>query len=304
MTSGPVPREHSFAVNQRLWDAWTAVHASGDFYDLARFRAGGVRLRSDEIAAVGDVTGKRLLHVQCHFGIDTFSWARLGAAVTGVDFSPAAIRLAGHLAVDLGFPSARFIESNVYDLPNVLDETFDVVYTSRGVLGWLPDIAAWARVVAGCVAPGGVFYISEIHPVAQVFETEGVAPGELRLTYPYWEHPEPLVFEVQGSYADPSADVGQQQEHGWDHGLGEIVTALIEAGLRIEWLRESNELDWRLDFLVETEPGSDRYGLPPGTPGGLPLMFSLLARKPTDRSSVHSPESSPREPDIPPAGAD
>ena len=270
----------SYAANRTLWEAWTAVHAEGDFYDLAGFRAGGVRLRDEEIAAVGDVRDRSLLHLQCHFGIDTLSWARLGATVTGADFSPAAIHLARELAADLGFPDARFVESNLYDLPANLEGTFDVVYTSRGVLGWLPDIAGWARVVAHFVAPGGIFYISEIHPVAQAFENEGVEPGELRLAYPYWEHRDPLVFEVKGSYADPTADVGEQREHGWDHGLGEIVTALIDAGLTLEWLRESPVLDWGADFLVETEPGSGRYQLPPGTAGELPLMFSLLARKP------------------------
>jgi ubiquinone/menaquinone biosynthesis C-methylase UbiE len=273
--------EASFAANRALWEAWTAVHASGDFYDLEGFRAGGIRLRDDEIAAIGDVGGRTLLHLQCHFGIDTLSWARLGARVTGADFSPAAIRLARELATDLGFPDARFVESNLYDLPAVLDGTFDVVYTSRGVLGWLPDIRAWAEVVAGFVKPGGVFYVSEIHPAANVFESEGVAPGELRLAYPYWEHAEPLVFDVQGSYADRHADIGQHQEHGWDHGLGEIVTALIDAGLRLDWLRESPELDWALDFLVETGPGSGRYRLPPDARGELPLMFSLLASKPS-----------------------
>jgi len=275
-------RTVSYEANRSLWEAWTAVHADGDFYDLAGFRAGGVRLRDQEIQAVGDVHDRTLLHLQCHFGIDTLSWARLGASVTGADFSPAAIRLARELADDLGFPDARFVESNLYDLPSNLDETFDVVYTSRGVLGWLPDVGAWARVVAHFVKPGGTFYISEIHPVAQVFENEGVGPGELRLQYPYWEHRDPLIFDVHGSYADPTADVGEQKEHGWDHGLGEIVTALITAGLQLEWLRESPVLDWGADFLVETEPGSGRFRLPLDIPGELPLMFSLLARKPVN----------------------
>jgi ubiquinone/menaquinone biosynthesis C-methylase UbiE len=270
----------AYEANRALWEAWTAVHAEGEFYDLAGFRAGGIRLRDEEIEAVGDVRGKTLLHLQCHFGIDTLSWARLGATVTGADFSPAAIRLARELAADLGFADARFVESNVYDLPANLDGEFDVVYTSRGVLGWLPDIAGWARVVARFVKPGGIFYISEAHPVFQAFENEGVEPGELRLAYPYWEHRDPLVFEVHGSYADPTADVGEQREHGWDHGLGEIVTALIDAGLVLEWLRESPELDWAADFLVETAPGSGRYRLPPEVKGELPLMFSLRARKP------------------------
>ena len=275
----PHERSDSFAANQRLWDAWTAVHAQGEFYDLAGFREGGIRLRDAEIAAVGDVRGRTLLHLQCHFGIDTLSWARLGARVTGIDFSPAGIRLAREIAADIGIEDARFIESNVYELPQRLDGEFDVVYTSRGVLGWLPDIRGWARVVAHFLAPGGTFFITEAHPVFNAFQDEGVAPGELRLTYPYWEHPDPLVFDVKGSYADPDADFGEQKLHGWDHGLGEIVTALIEAGLRIESLEEHPFLEWAADFLVETEPGSGRFVLPPG-PGELPLSFSLRATKP------------------------
>lgn len=270
--------ETPFAANRSLWDAWTRVHATGSFYDLEGFRAGGVRIRPYEIELVGDVRGMSLLHLQCHFGIDTLSWARLGARVTGSDLSPAAIELARQLAIDLGFPESRFVLANLYDLPAELDGAFDVVYTSRGVLGWLPDIRAWAQVVSHFVAPGGIFFITEVHPVLQTFENEGVATGELRLVYPYWEHPEPLVFPVKGSYADPDADVGNQSEYGWDHGLGEIVTALIDAGLVIETLVEHPFLDWKVDFLVEDAEG--RYVLPADTAGEMPLMFSLLARKP------------------------
>jgi SAM-dependent methyltransferase len=283
MTDGTPDRaglEASFASNQRLWDAWTKVHAEGEFYDVAGFRQGGSRLRPYEVAAIGDVTGKTLLHLQCHFGLDTLSWARLGAKVTGVDFSPASIRLARELAADIGIPDARFLESNVYQLPVRLGDEFDIVYTSRGVLGWLPDVRGWARVIERFLKPGGRFYISEIHPVLQVFENEGVSPRELRLQYPYWEHGDPLIFDVHGSYADPSADLGSaHQEHGWDHGLGEIVTALIDAGLRIDRLEEQPFLEWAADFLVESSPGSGQWILPEG-PGELPLMFSLLATKP------------------------
>ena len=275
-------RDHaaSFAANEELWNAWTALHAGGDYYDLEGFKAGGVRIRPYEIELIGDVTGKSLLHLQCHFGIDTLSWARLGARVTGADLSPDAIELARALADEIGFPDARFVRSNLYDLPDALEGTFEIVYTSRGVLGWLPDIRAWARVVAHFLAPGGTFFISEAHPVVQAFENEGVKPGELRLAYPYWEHREPLTFAVKGSYADPDADVGDLTEHGWDHGLGEIVTALIDAGLRIDKLIEYPFLEWKVDFLVEDEAGDDRWILPPGTAGELPLMFTLLATKP------------------------
>jgi SAM-dependent methyltransferase len=268
----------SFDANRSLWDAWTQVHAAGDFYDLEAFRAGGVRIRPYEIELVGDVAGKSLLHLQCHFGIDTLSWARLGATVTGADISPAAIALATRLAGELGFPGARFVLSNLYDLPANLDGRFDVVYTSRGAINWLPDIRAWAEVAAHFIAPGGILFMTEAHPPLNVFENEGVEPGELRLAYPYWEHREPLVFPVTGSYADPGADVGKQSEHSWDHGLGEIVTGLIEAGLQLERLIEYPFLEWKTDFLVEAAPG--RYVLPADTRGELPLMFSLRARKP------------------------
>jgi SAM-dependent methyltransferase len=270
----------SFAANESLWDAWTAIHAAGAFYDLEGFKAGGVRIRPYEVEMIGDVAGRSLLHLQCHFGIDTLSWARLGARVTGVDLSPAAIELARSLADELGFPDARFIKSNVYELPDNLKGSFEIVYTSRGVLNWLPDVRAWAHVVAHFLAPGGTFFITEAHPVMMAFEEEHVGPGELRLRYPYWEHPDPLTFPAVGSYADPTAEVIGQTEHSWDHGLGEIVTALIEAGLRIDRLVEHPFLDWKVDFLVDAPDGTWR--MPPDSgPGELPLMFSLLASKPT-----------------------
>jgi 2-polyprenyl-3-methyl-5-hydroxy-6-metoxy-1,4-benzoquinol methylase len=274
------PMRDHIRDNEALWDVWTRIHETSDFYDLEGFKAGGIRLRDDEIEAVGDVRDRSLLHLQCHFGIDTLSWARLGARVTGADFSARAIELAREVAASIGVDDATFIRSDLYDLPSVLDGTFDVVYTSRGVLGWLPDIRRWAQVVAHFVAPGGMFFITEIHPVVQAFENEGVAPGELRLTYPYWEHEAPLTFAVSGSYADPAADVGDQTEHGWDHGLGEIVTALIDAGLRIDSLVEHPFLDWSTAFLVEDPSAPGRWILPPGSPGELPLMFSLRATKP------------------------
>ena len=146
------------------------------------------------------------------------------------------------------------------------------------MLGWLPDIRGWARVVAHFVAPGGIFFITEAHPVFHAFENEGVAPGELRLAYPYWEHAEPLVFPVKGSYADPDADVGDQTEHSWDHGLGEIVTALIDAGLRIEALVEHPFLAWSADWLVEGP--DDTWRLPDDARGELPLMYSIRATRP------------------------
>jgi SAM-dependent methyltransferase len=267
--------------NRELWDAWTEIHVRSDFYDVASFRNGQrpIRLKDYELIEVGSVEGKTLLHLQCHFGLDTLSWARLGAIVTGADFSSAGIAAARALAGELDIP-ARFVEANLYQLPDELNEQFDVVYTSKGVLGWLPDIVGWAHTVAHFVKPGGFFYVTEIHPVAQVFESEGVDVGELRLAYPYWSHPEPLRFEVHGSYADPSAPTEGLVEHGWDHSLGEIISALIDAGLRIDFVHEFDFVEWQLDFLVESPDG--RWRLPAGLPGQLPLFFSHKATKPLE----------------------
>ena len=282
------------SANRDLWDEWTGIHETSSFYDLEAFRRGGIRLRPFEIQDVGPVEGKSLLHLQCHFGIDTLSWARLGALVTGADFSPKAIDLARRLAADLGL-DATFVCANLYDLPGMLDGTFDVVYTSRGVLGWLPDIPRWAEVAAGFVKPGGTFYIHEVHPVTQVWEDEDVDPGELRLRYPYFTRPQPFAFDVVGSYADREAPVAARTEFGWNHSMAEIVTSLARAGLRIDVLREFPYTEWEYPFLEaraeepdearsEQPDGATEAGqtwwLPPQVAGELPLFFALKATKP------------------------
>ena len=156
-------------TNRNNWNERTPVHAASDFYDLEGFKAGHITLTDIERREVGDVSGKTLLHLQCHFGQDTMSWSRLGAIATGVDFSDAAIELAQSLNDDLGL-TARFIHSNIYDLPDALDERFDIVFTSYGVLNWLPDLDRWAKVIYKFLKPSGTFYIIEFHPFADVFE--------------------------------------------------------------------------------------------------------------------------------------
>ena len=268
------------ADNRTLWDAWTAIHTTSDFYDVQRFRddPADVRIEPWEQTEVGEITGKRLLHVQCHFGLDTLSWARLGADVTGVDFSEPAIAFATELAAETGLADrARFVVSDVYDLPGPLaGETFDVVYTGRGVLGWLPELQPWARAVAAFVRPGGIFYIHEGHPVMWAIADEQTSPNDLRLGFDYWGG-ETLTFPVEGSYADPTAHVDAEVEHGWNHSLGEIMTALASEGLRIELLDEKRELHWPAPFLRELPNG--HYGFPDDQVGTLPLMYSLRARK-------------------------
>ena len=271
--------DEALRSNRELWDAWTKIHVPSKFYDVESFRHGErpIRVADYEREEVGTVEGRSLLHLQCHFGLDTLSWARLGATVTGIDFSNEAIAAARGLAAEVGI-EARFIQSDLYRLPDVLDEQFDIVYTSGGVLGWLPDIVAWGRVAARFVRPGGFLYVTEVHPVAQVFDDEGVEPGELRLRYPYWSHREPLRFEVKGSYADRDASTEGLVEYSWDHSLGEIVTSLADAGLRLEFLHEFDFVRWPIDFLVKSRDG--RYRLPESSKGQLPLFFSLKATKP------------------------
>ena len=260
--------------NRELWDHWADLHLHSALYDVAGFKAGRSSLQPIELAELGGVAGKSLLHLQCHFGMDALSWARLGAKVTGVDFSGRAIALARSLADELRLP-ARFVHSDVYGLPSVLQGQFDIVFTSYGVLFWLPDLRRWAEIVAHFLKPGGAFHIVEFHPFANIFETEGVT--DLQPAYPYFHGPEPLRFETHGSYADPTADY-RFVEHGWDHPLGEIVNALLAAGLRLEFLHEFPHCGYqRFSFLERDADG--RWRLPGRLAGMLPLLFSLRATK-------------------------
>jgi SAM-dependent methyltransferase len=259
--------------NRKLWDRWTVLHEKSEMYDIANFKADGSRLGRIEREELGDVEGKSLLHLQCHFGLDTLSWAGLGAAVTGVDFSEQSITLARSLSLRLGMP-ATFVQSNIYDLPQNLTGQFDIVFTSHGVLWWLPDIPAWASVVSHFLKPGGTFLVVDSHPFASVFDNDH--PTDLVVKHPYFPTAEPLRFEVEGSYA--SADPGYKGvEYGWTHSMSEYVTSLVEAGLQIESLREFPFQSWKMfPFMEEGQDGLWR--LPSGM-GEIPLMFSLRAGK-------------------------
>jgi SAM-dependent methyltransferase len=276
-------------ANRRLWDEWTAVHERSAFYDLESFKsalekrhpfeaAPGVRVRSYEAEEIGDIVGKDLLHLQCHFGIDSLSWARLGARVTGIDFSVPAIELARALAAELGL-DARFVVSSVQDLGKNLEGDFDIVYTSRGAIWWLADLAGWARTVAHFLRPGGVFYITEFHPIMQTLDDASDLP-EPRVKYPYFPRAEPLSYAVSGSYADHEANVDADIEYGWPHSLAEVVTAIASSGLRIDFLNEFGWVDHRYIPLLE-ESDDGRWRLPSTISGELPLMYSLRATKPS-----------------------
>ncbi len=255
-------------TNRSLWNGWTPIHERSAFYDVAGFRAGASTLKHVEREELGEVRGKSLLHLQCHFGMDTLSWARLGARVTGVDLSDAAIELARSLAREEG-TGARFLRSDLYALPGVLSEEFDVVFTSYGVLPWLPDIRRWGEIVARCLKPGGTFYVVEFHPLAEAVDDDGRT-----LRHPYFHSPEPLEMEQRGSYADPGADL-VHPAYFWSHTLGDVVSALAAAGLRIEFVHEFPYSVYNcLPYLEEREPGC---WWPRESAGSLPLMYSVRA---------------------------
>lgn len=261
-------------ANRERWNELTPIHARSAYYGVDAFKAGASTLRSIERDELGDVTGKSLLHLQCHFGLDTLSWARRGATVTGVDFAEDAIALARALAAETGIP-ATFVRSDIYALPETLTGAFDIVFTSYGVLCWLPDLPAWARVIAHYLKPGGVFFIVDGHPFADVFYNEADA-ADLRVAYPYFHAPEPAKWEAAGSYADHTAIV-TRPSYEWTHSLNDIVDALTAAGLRIVSLHEFPVCTWaRFPFMEEGADGWWR--LPAGLPA-LPLTFSLKAAR-------------------------
>ena len=260
--------------NRRRWDELVAIHAGSRFYDVEGFRKGASTLLPVEEEALGDVKGKRVLHLQCHFGLDTLSLARKGAVVTGVDFSQNAISLAGQLSEELGIP-ARFVASNVYDLPSFLDEEFDVVYTSYGVICWLPDLPAWARVIARFLRKDGTFLLVEDHPLAALIDES--APAPIRIGYPYFTSGQATRFEIQGTYTDREATVQNAASFEWTHTISDILNSLTGAGLRIEGVREYPfSFFKRHDSMVRSPDGTWHFSDPSIS---FPMLLSVKARK-------------------------
>ena len=285
------PRDPYFDANRASWDERVPIHVASRGYNREGFLRGEKLLCPVEMAEVGDVTGKTLLHLQCHFGMDTLNWARLGASVTGIDFSEPAIEAASALSRDSGIPG-RFLLGNVYDAPRFLDERFDIVYTGIGALNWLPDIRGWARVAAGFVKPGGFLYLYEGHPMLWSIDDER-DDQLLVVAYPYFERNEPNAWDNDTTYVDGPPLGHTTRTYEWNHGLGEIVTAIIDAGLRLEFLHEHREIPWQaLPWMEPAEGASEavdgdlaaaRYNsrhlwrLPEDHRDLVPLMYSLKA---------------------------
>lgn len=260
-------------LNRRYWDERVSIHVASRFYDVDGFKAGRISLGADEIRDLGDVRGKRLAHLQCHFGLDTLSWARLGAEVTGLDFSGPAIDAARALAGETGV-RARFVQGDVYDAPALLGGGFDIVYTGIGALCWLPDIDRWARVVADLLRPGSELYLVEFHPANWGLEVNGET-GIPEICHDYFTRPkgEPVAFT--GSYADAGARTVHNDTLEWNHDLGSVVTALVRAGMTIGELRETDaSYIQSFPFMVQGDDG--RWRAPAGRPN-MPMMYTLRA---------------------------
>ena len=255
-------------VNREMWDERVPIHVGSELYDVEAFVAGRSSLRAFELEELPEVRGRTLVHPQCHFGEDTLSWARRGAHVTGLDFSGPAIAAARELAARCKL-RAEFVEANVYDAAEALGgRRFEIVYTGIGAVNWLPDIERWAHVMAALVAPGGCLYLAEFHPITNVFG------DDLTVVSPYFSE-RPFELDKAGSYADPDAETIHDRTVEWHHSLGSVVSAVIAAGLEIEFLHEHDTtLFARWPFLVG-ERGSFR--MPEGAPS-LPLLYSLRAR--------------------------
>ena len=264
------------SANRDNWDERVAIHWASAEYNVRRYIEDPEAI-SDVVefdrTEIGDVAGKRLLHLQCHIGNDTLSWARLGATVTGVDFSPKAIDAARRLSRESGTPG-RFLVSELYDSPSHLNEEFDVVYTSVGAICWLPDIGGWARVVSTFLKPGGTFYMREGHPIMWGIDWD--EENLLSIAEPYFGGTGPIGYEEDTTYAG-EGKLKNTVQYNFKHALSETVTALINSGLRIELFREHQFCEWRgIPHLRQDEDGKWRL---PEPRDRLPLMFSIRAVK-------------------------
>jgi SAM-dependent methyltransferase len=274
-----MPDENWLRLNRANWNERVKIHLGTPTYDMGPLHAGTARKNAIEEAELGPVNGLRLLHLQCHFGHDSLILAQQGAMVVGLDFSPPAIAAARAHGEELGLADrVRFVEADLYDAPRAIGEpaSFDRVYVTWGAICWLPDIAGWARVVAHFLKPGGSLYFAEGHPAALVLDDlTPQANGHPGFFMPYF-HTEPLVLDDATDYADASARLTNSTTHQWIHPLGSVVTALIAAGLRLDWLHEHDAVTWRM-FACLTE-GSDGLYRWPDKPW-LPLAYSLQATR-------------------------
>lgn len=270
--------EEHYAINRAFWDERAPAHADSTDYAVAELIADPTLL-SDvvrfDLPRLGDVNGLRGVHLQCHIGTDTLSLHRLGATMTGLDFSPAAVAQARRLAADAGADIA-FVESDVYAAPDVLGRNkFDFVFTGVGALCWLSDVRRWARTVAALLRPGGRLFLREGHPVMWAVDEDRT--DALVLRHPYFDQPEPTPFQNQGTYVETDVEFTNAEVRDWSHGIGDIVTAVLEAGLELTMFVEHDSVPWEaLPGRMRLNEGEWRLV---DRPERLPLTYTLQAVK-------------------------
>lgn len=258
-----------FTTNKNAWNNKVAYHLKSEMYRLPAFLNGASSLMPIEIAMLGDITGKRILHLQCHFGQDSISLSRMGAKVTAVDFSDVAIEEAMKLAVKTQ-QDTQFVCCNVYDLKQVLNEKFDIVYTSYGVIGWLPDLQLWADIISHFLQPNGKLIMVEFHPVLWMFDDKIET-----IAHNYFNE-KPIIETQTGTYADKNAPISQEYVN-WNHSLSEVVNSLIKSGLMIESLDEYDYSPYNiLHNGIEFEPNKFR---PKHIGNKMPILYAIQAVK-------------------------
>lgn len=256
-------------VNKKSWNSRLETHLNSDFYALDEFKKGVTSLNNIELELLGDIKGKSILHLQCHFGQDTMSLSRMGAEVTGVDFSEKSILKAKEIAQDLNLDT-QFVCCNVYDLKEHLNEKFDMVFTSYGTISWLPDLKPWADIIQHFLKPQGSFVFAEFHPVVWMFDDD-----LKEIIYPY-NLSEAIVEEEEGTYANPNAKI-VQTSMTWNHGIGEVVNNLIDQGLALNSLKEYDFSPYPfIKHCEQFEPGKYRIK---HHENKIPLVYSIKATK-------------------------
>jgi SAM-dependent methyltransferase len=267
------------ATNRAHWDEKVALHLGPRGYDLTSLRAGRGWFNAIEEAELWPVDGKRVLHLQCHFGADTLKLAQRRATVVGLDFSPPAIAAARQLAGELGLSDrARFVQADLYDAPTAIPEpaAFDMVFVTWGAISWLPELGRWAEIVAYFLKPGGSLYLAEGHPAAMVFDDAALLPDRRPGFFaPYFSR-EPVVMEEEHDYVDETAKAHNATTYTWIHPLGDVISSLLSAGLALDWFHEHDAVTWRMFRILAA--GADGLWRWPDRPW-LPLAFSLRATR-------------------------
>lgn len=259
-----------FESNKLLWNERAEAHFNSDFYNVKDFKHGKSSLNQIELDELGPVVGKTLLHLQCHFGMDTISLSRHGAITTGLDFSESAVKIARDLTQELN-ENIRFVCCNIYDANLHFDEKFDIIYTSYGAIGWLPDLQKWADIIFNLLKSGGKFYIVDFHPIVWMFDKNFDY-----LEYSYFNTVDPITEENYGTYADKSAAV-YGKEYGWNHSISEIIGSLISSGLNLSFFNEHSYSPYNcFNNMVETE--SNKWKIK-NLEDKIPLLFSLMATR-------------------------